>query len=365
MDESLPLSALLSRALVAFTIELDNTWESRMPHRTTRFGGERGHVYATSLVMWSNFMRAVPEEGVHVAELERRVRARLPLRGMRSWRYVTIAADPDDPRPEVPRRDLRITPTRRGVRAQSVWRGLPEEIERRWAERFGPDAVGALRADLEQIVAGLSLTDLPQWLTASYGGYAGGRLEWTREPPAAGPDEWPLGLSALLSQVLQAFALAYEADSDASLSYSANVLRLLDEDGVQIARLPRRSGIAPESLRVAVGILAKRRFIAVGSDPSGGRLKLARLLGRGVAGQALYRARPAEIEADWCRRSGDAPVRRLRAVLEQLVAAPDGEPAPVWEGLEPPAGTWRSRVPAPEVLPDFPMPRQSGHPDGA
>ena len=129
MSESLPLSALLSRALVAFTIELDNAWESRTPHRTTRFGGSRGAVYATSLAMWSNFMRAVPEDGVPVAELERRVRARLPLRGMRQWRYVTIAPDPDDERERVPRRDWRITPTRAGLRAQSVWRGLPEEIE--------------------------------------------------------------------------------------------------------------------------------------------------------------------------------------------------------------------------------------------
>jgi hypothetical protein len=83
VSEPLPLSASLSRALVAFTIELDNTWESRVPHRTTRFGGPRGGVYATSLAMWSNFMRAIPAEGVPVAELEQRVRARLPLDGMR------------------------------------------------------------------------------------------------------------------------------------------------------------------------------------------------------------------------------------------------------------------------------------------
>jgi hypothetical protein len=228
---------------------------------------------------------------------------------------VTIAADPDDPRPKVPRRDWRITPTGGGARAQSVWRGLPHEIEARWAERFGADVMGGLRSDLEKIVGAL--------------------------------------------------VLAYEADSDASLSYSANVLRILDEDGVQIARLPRRSGVAPESLRVAVGILAKRRFIAVGADPGGGRLKLARLLGPGLAGQALYDARPAEIEADWCRRVGEAPVHRLRASLERLVTAPGGGRAPVCEGLEPPAGTWRSRVPAAEVLPDFPIPLQSGHPDGA
>jgi hypothetical protein len=37
----------------------------------------------------------------------------------------------------------------------------------------------------------------------------------------------------------------------------------------------------------------------------------------------------------------------------------------MFQGLEPPLGSWRSRVPAPDVLPDFPMGRQSGHPDGA
>ena len=94
---------------------------------------------------------------------------------------------------------------------------------------------------------------------------------------------------------------------------------------------------------------------------------MARLLSLGLTAQALYRyrERSAEIETDWRGRVGDAPVRRLRVALEAIVTAPAGERAPMWEGLEPPAGTWRSRIPAPEVLPDFPMPRQSGHPDGA
>lgn len=367
MSDSLPLSAVLSGALVAFTIELDNAWESRMPHRTTRFGGPRGAPFAASLMLWSNFMRAVPEDGVSIAELERRVRARLPLDGMRRWKYVTIAAEAEaDPeRERVPRRDWRITPTAAGLRAQSVWRGLPEEIERRWTDRFGAGTVAGLRTDLEEVVRGLGLTDLPHWITGRYGGYAGQRLEFNRSAPAADEGEWPPPLSALLCQLLQAFATEYEADSDASLSYSANVLRLLDEDGVKIAEMPRRSGIAVEPLRVAFKILAKRRFIAVENDPDGGRLKVARLLGRGRSARALYDERPDGLEAGWRARVGDGPVLRLRARLEHLVTAPDGERAPVWQGLEPPAETWRSRVPVPEVLPDFPMPRQSGHPDGA
>ena len=310
-------------------------------------------------------MRAVPAEGVSIAELERRVRARLPLDGMRRWRYVTVAPDPDPGGSRVPRRNWRITPTPAGLEAQAVWRGLPDEIERRWGERFGAGAVTGLRADLEQLVGERALADLPQWLTGHYGGYAGQALEWSRQAPAAAADEWPLPLSALLCQVLQAFALDYEAESDAPLSYSANVLRLLDEDGVRVAELPRRSGIGVEALRVAVQILAKRRFIAVGSDASGGRLKVARLLGRGRAAQTRYRERPVELEAGWRTRAGDAPLLRLRAALEAIVTAPPGERAPMWQGLVPPPGSWRSRVAAPDVLPDFPMERQSGHPDGA
>jgi hypothetical protein len=35
---TLPISALLSQTLVAFTIEFDNEAERRMPHRTTGYG---------------------------------------------------------------------------------------------------------------------------------------------------------------------------------------------------------------------------------------------------------------------------------------------------------------------------------------
>lgn len=55
---SLPLSALLSQTLVAFTIELDNESEHRMQHRTTAGGGKRGR-WLRSLV-WSNCPREPP-----------------------------------------------------------------------------------------------------------------------------------------------------------------------------------------------------------------------------------------------------------------------------------------------------------------
>ena len=66
----IPLHALLSHALVAFTIEFDNEFERRMPHRTTQGGGSPGDPWLVSMAMWSNFMRLVPEDGIAGRELD-------------------------------------------------------------------------------------------------------------------------------------------------------------------------------------------------------------------------------------------------------------------------------------------------------
>lgn len=330
-----------------------------MPHRTTRFGGSRRAPYATSLRQWSNFMRVLDERGLTVAELERRTRAQPQLDGMRRWSYVTIGPDPEDRREKPPARQHLVTPTESGRRAQEVWRALPEEIESRWRDRFGRAEISELRATLQTLRDELGL-NLPQFLTTSYGGYA---TEPGPGPPE--PTEDPLPLSALLSQVLHAFALEYEQDAQASLCFSANILRLLDEDGTKVAQLPRRSGVAVEAIRTALGILAKRRFITIASDPQT-RSKHARLTGQGLEGRDLYRELPGEIEGRWAQRFGAEPIAQVRSLLEALASAPGSEArAPLWLGLEPPSGTWRGQIPPPEVLPHFPMPRQSGHPDGA
>jgi hypothetical protein len=334
-----------------------------MAHRTTRFGGSRTDPYATSLRQWSNFMRVLDERGLTVAELERRTGSQEQLEGMRRWGYVTIAPDHEDTRAKPPARDHVVTPTAKGRRAQEVWRPLPETIETRWRERFGSNNVQALRDALQAIKDELGLA-LPQFLTQHYGGYV-------NEPPKNPPDDGadPLPLSALLSQVLHAFALEYERDAKASLCYSANILRLLDEDGIKVAQLPRRSGVAVEQIRTALGILAKRGFITVASDPQT-RARQARLTANGLEGRDLYRELPGEIEAHWEHRFDPGAVARLRTLLEGLATATaitpgSSEPAPLWLGLEPPPGTWRSQIPPPAALPHFPMPRQSGHPDGA
>jgi hypothetical protein len=75
---ALPLPALLSQVLVAFTIEFDNEFERRMSHRTA-IGGlsdpeVRNAPWLTSLVMWANVMQFVGEAGITAGELLRRSR---------------------------------------------------------------------------------------------------------------------------------------------------------------------------------------------------------------------------------------------------------------------------------------------------
>ena len=272
-------------------------------------------------------MQYVPEDGIPVRELRRLARAEPALHGMQRWGYVSVGAD----------KVVRCRP--RGLRAQSAWRGLPDEIEERWVQRFGRPLVAGLRELLEPVAAGLR-GGLPDWITHFYGGYA-------CEPVAAIGVERPLPLSAVLSLPLHALTLAYERESTASLQYSANVLRLLDVEGVAVASLPAVSGVALVSLRTAIGVLEKRGFV----ERAG---RTARLTDLGAAAQADLRVVSESVEGQvaW----GD----RARSLLEELF----GADAPLWPALDPPPESWRSKVPRPQVLPWHPIPRQGGHPDG-
>ena len=59
------MSALLSQALVAFTVEADNEAEHRLQHRPTRgdAAGASGP-WLTSMLMWANCLRHLPDAGI-------------------------------------------------------------------------------------------------------------------------------------------------------------------------------------------------------------------------------------------------------------------------------------------------------------
>jgi DNA-binding MarR family transcriptional regulator len=61
--------------------------------------------------------------------------------------YVERVPDPDDGRAKI------IRLTERGREAQAIGRGLIDEVEREWAERYGEERVAALREALEAITA--------------------------------------------------------------------------------------------------------------------------------------------------------------------------------------------------------------------
>ena len=195
MAEQLPLPALLSQALVAFTIEFDNEFEHRMPHTTTDHGatGPHGGPWLVSMAMWFNCMQFIGEEPMPVAELLRRARTGTNLDGMRRWGYVFLESASGDAKRRPPPRDLTIRATRKGHRAQEVWRPLPAVIEDRWRERFGAAGIGQLRACLWALAARAE-AELPDCLPILGPGLFSGRKQtYPRRTPEAGPDPGPAG----------------------------------------------------------------------------------------------------------------------------------------------------------------------------
>jgi methyltransferase (TIGR00027 family) len=371
---ALPVSALLSAALVAFTIEADNEAEHQLPHRTTNEGlspgAAAGAPWLTSLLMWANCLRHLPDEGITVAELRRRARTGTNLDGMRRWRYVTYAPDPSQGKGQgkQPEPDAIVTPTAAGRRAREVWQAATEETEARWRIRFGLDAVDGLRAALADLVARLDPA-LPDCLPVLGHGL---RSTQRRDSPAAPADvrdtadsrgTTALPLWALLSKPLLAFALEYERAPGPSLAVSANVLRVLTEGGVRTRDIPALAGISKESVAMAVGLLAEGGLATEGPDPDGSRFKVTRLTAAGTAARDAYPARAADIEADWRARFGASRVEAVRAALEPLTA---GDPRPLFAALEPYPDNWRARVKPAVVLPHYPMTlHRGGFPDGA
>jgi len=348
MTDGLPLPTLLSQVLVAFTIELDNEFEHRAPHRTTVSGSGSGP-WLASMVMWSNCMRFVREDGIAVGELERQARTTTNWNGMQRWGYIVVAPDPADTRPK-PRRDWVVRATAKGRKAQEIWGPLFDVIEKRWRSRFGDDEIDRLRESLSAL-AGQIDDGLPDCLPIlGYGLFS--RAD--REPRApAGRD-----LPALLSRVLLAFALDFERESDLSLAISANVIRLLDGEGVRVRDLPRLSGVSKEAIAMAVGFLAKGHYVVVAPDPTAPRTKLVRLTAKGREARDAYLRLLAAIEERWQAHFGTDAIRNLRESMEQV--------SPLSKGLEPYPDGWRASVPKPETLPHYPMVlHRGGYPDGS
>ena len=364
-----PLSALLSQVLVAFTIEFDNEFEHQMPHRTTRHGATPGADQApwlVSMVMWSNCMQFVPQDGIPAGALAQQARItdeslRMVLTRMGEWwGYLVVDAALTGAHAPLPRAARRVRPTRSGQHAQRVWAPLTGLIEDRWRARLGTDPIDQLRGCLRAMESRFAVA-LPDYLPVG-----SPRLEPQVSATRAGGAPSEPTLPALLSKVLFAFALDVERETDLSVALSANSVRVLTEDGVQIRHLPALTGVAKMALDNALKHLQERRYILVEPDPSGGRFKVARLTPKGRQAQDRYWQVVTASEQRWAARFGEEALRSLRGTLERLVGASTPHQSPLFRGLEPYPDGWRAAVPRPTMLPHYPVvSHRGGFPDGS
>ncbi|HEY7021261.1 MAG TPA: MarR family winged helix-turn-helix transcriptional regulator [Ktedonobacterales bacterium] len=368
-SERLPLSALLSWALVAFTVEFDNEFEHRAPHRTTSFGATPGaghKPWLVSLVMWTNCMRYVGAAGVGVGEMERLARTKTNLAGMERWGYIVVAPDPADSRPKPPATDWIVRTTPAGERAQEVWRPLFGEIEERWRTRFGKDDISQLRDALQAVVSQFD-EELPDCLPILGYGLLSDNIIGAKRKEPAGRDESrdaPLSLAALLAKTLLAFTRDFERETGLSLAICADVLRPTGREGMSLRDLPRQSGVSKEATAMAVKFLEKRGYAVVEADPGAGRSKTLRLTLKGLAALDSYQHLAPEIERRWEARYGEETRLQLRASLEQLIGVPSAQL--LMSGMTPYPDGWRAAVPKPETLPYQPMVlHRGGFPDGS
>jgi len=350
----LPLPALLSQLLVAFTVELDNEFERRI--------GEAGHPGARlSLVVWANLMRFLAAGPVAVGELA--TRALCPPEGIKAelgclerWGFVALDAGnaggvpspPDKGRTRLGQRegwgsgrgiraDWRAVPTIKGAKAIEVWTPLEAEVEERWRQRFGTGEVGRLCKSLKTVVEQFEVElphGLPVGILVPQEHDFPPRVSGSMEALSVG-----LSLSALLSQALFAFANDFDREAGVSLALCANAIRVLGREPMREAEIPRLTGSSPETSGIGWQL---KPYIVVEADPEASRGKVVRLSPRGLEVQQKYHVHVEAIELDWQDRYGKRAVGNLRKALEAIREQRDGDRSRLSAGLVPPAGAVRA-----------------------
>jgi DNA-binding MarR family transcriptional regulator len=375
-DGRLALAALLSQLLVAFVIEFDNEFEHRMPHRTTRHGRVAGpgpRPWLVSMAMWVHCMRLVPDDGIAASELARRSQLTpkstlgLVKRLSEWWGYLEVTAGDTAAETARSRAPRLVRPTLAGRRANEIWAPLTAEIEDRWQARFGQNRVAALRDALGTVVQGLD-GKLPDFLPFG---------EAKPDPPGAQEPASALSLPALLSKVLTALAVDFDASahdlalgiytaaSTSRLAISANVLRVLDGEGVRVADVPGLTGVAKMSTDNWLRSLAEHRYISVGTDPATGRFRVARLTAKGNQARDAYLSWAEQVDDRFHGGNGRSSLAALRLAADRILADSD-QRSRLLSGIEPYPDGWRHDLRPARTLPHFPViTHRGGFPDGS
>lgn len=379
---ALPLTALLSQALVAYTIEFDNEAEHHLPHSTTRHGSTSdastsdastdgifsAAPWLVSMAMYLNCMQYIGPEGLTIRELVRKARTKTNFRGMARWGYITIRPNPDLPKSTKPDADWIVRAKPAGEKAQQIWRPLFALIEDRWRERFGVGQVRFLRDSLENIVTQLDprLPDCMPILGFGLRTFSRQRAGSLKQLPSSNPPIVPknLPLPALLARALLTLVIEFEAESEISLAICANILRLVGKDDLRLRDLPGLSGVSKETIAMAMTFLTNQGYAIVETESSSSRAKILFLTPKGRKAEAASRRILGDIEARLPSLLGPAAVP-LRQSLESIVG--DGTTrSPLFAGLIPYPDGWRASVTPPTTLPHFPaVLHRGGYPDGS
>lgn len=184
-----PLVTLLSHALVALTIEIDNAFEARMPHRTTgpdtkthtsdevRTSAESAGVLfvllsrallmfamdyerkssRVSLAVGANVLRVLGDTGIRLRDLPAvagvsKAAIDVALGLLQRSGAVTIERDASATRGKT----ARLTPA--GVVARSAHHERIAAVEANWRRQFGDDVVRDLRRSLDDVADDSSAT---------------------------------------------------------------------------------------------------------------------------------------------------------------------------------------------------------------
>jgi hypothetical protein len=345
-----PLPTLLSQALVAMTIGLDNELEQRKAHTTT-LGLKRGlradGPWLVSWSCWANILRFVPPAGISMQDLRARpgvcaqqLGGKNP--GLIRWGYVTLSGGVVRPTD-----DLREA-------SETLFPYLPDIVEAKWADHLGGSAVSQLKQVLAELLTQVDQA-LPHYLPQV------DNLMWTRWGPPSPRQEavGDLKLVDRLAQVLLLYTLEHENVSEVPLTMAAYLVRVID-DGARKVDLLRRSGISKEAMAFLTGWRQRPR-LSVESAPGTVTLTAA-----GHSAKTEYDRLGRTIEQSWAKRFAGDVTSRLRIALERVVVDTTLARSPLAELVSAPEGCWRSWFKAPETLPHFPMIlHRGGYPDGA
>lgn len=359
MKDQLSLASLLSQALVALTIELDNEYEHRVPSFTMDGGvSARGSgAWLISTAMYVNFLRFVPDAGITMRVLAAQAGSPDAIHpayhGMRRWGYTTYTPDIAGSKPKAKDADALVKLTPNGRVARDQWATTFDDVEARWAARGLDNLHRAL------LPVGSSIDrPLPEYLP-THG--ADLRLPPIASPATREPDH--VGLLGLLAQALMNITAEFDADAMVPLCVAQNMLRPFDNGPTLVRDLPDVTGVAKKAWDSGVP-LAERSGLWAVEPAAQGRGKQMRLTDAGRAMRDAYAASLRQIESDWAARCA-APLAKLRTELESFVG--DGSPnAPVFKGIEPYPDCWRAEIAPIKTLPHHPVvSHRGGYPDGS